>query len=81
MTLEVSDHDLGPLSLSVAEAKLDFAIGLYTGRHLSMGKASRIAGLSSPAFLQELGRRGLAVTYSQEDFAHDLRIIDGAPQK
>jgi predicted HTH domain antitoxin len=44
MTIEVSEQDLGALKLSPAEARLDFAVGMYTGRHLSMGRAAKVAG-------------------------------------
>lgn len=76
MTIEVPDQDLGHLKLTTAEAKLEFSIGLYTGRHLSMGKAARLAGLPYPAFLKELGRRGIPVNYSSEDLAHDLKLLE-----
>jgi predicted HTH domain antitoxin len=76
MTIEVPDQELGSIRLSTAEAKLDFAIGLYTGRHLSIGKSAKVAGLSYPAFLQELGRRGICLNYSADDLAHDLKMIE-----
>lgn len=75
MMIEVPDQEFGLPKLSSTEAKLDFSVGLYTGRHLSMGKAAKLAGLSYPAFLQELGRRGICVNYSREDLAHDLKVI------
>jgi predicted HTH domain antitoxin len=81
VTIEVRDQDLGNLKLSSTEAKLDFAIGMYTGRRLSMGKAAHVAGLTYPAFLQELGRRGICVNYTPEDFAHDLDVIKVAETK
>lgn len=76
MTIEVSEQDLGSLKLSPAEAKLDFAIGMYTGRHLSMGRAAKVAGISYPEFLHELGRRGISVNYSEADLDHDLNVLE-----
>lgn len=81
MTVEVSDAELGSLRLSLAEAKLDFAIGLYTGRHLSMGRAAKVAGISYSAFLHELGKRGISVNYTQDDFAHDLKVMEAVEAK
>jgi predicted HTH domain antitoxin len=81
VTIEVPDQDLGSLKLSSAEARLDLAIGLYTGRRASMGKAAKVAGVSYPAFLAELGRRGICINYSVEDFEHDLRTLEVAEQK
>lgn len=76
MTIEVSEQDIGSLKLSPAEAKLDFAVGMYTGRHLSMGRAAKVAGLSYPEFLQELGRRGISINYSDTDLDHDLKVLE-----
>jgi predicted HTH domain antitoxin len=81
VTIEVSDDDLGSVKLTSSEAKLDFAIGLYTGRHLSMGRAAKVAGISYSDFLHELGRRGICINYSSEDLAHDLKIMDAADRK
>jgi predicted HTH domain antitoxin len=78
VTIEVPDNELGSLKLTSAEAKLDFAVGLYTARHASMGRAARIAGISYSAFLQELGKRSICVNYSSDDFAHDLKVIQKA---
>jgi predicted HTH domain antitoxin len=76
VTIDVPEIELGALKLTSAEAKLDFAIGLYTGRHASMGRASKIAGIAYSAFLQELGRRGICINYSTDDLAHDLRLME-----
>ena len=76
VTIEIPDDEIGAISRE--EAKIDFAIGLYTGRHASLGRAAKVAGLSYPAFLQEVGRRGICVNYSAEDLAHDLKVIESA---
>jgi predicted HTH domain antitoxin len=76
VTIEVPDRAFGASKLTATEAKLDFAIGLYTGRRLSLGQAAKMGELSVPAFLQELGRRGICVNYSEADFAHDLQVIE-----
>jgi predicted HTH domain antitoxin len=41
-----------------------------------MGKAAKVAGLSYPAFLQELGQRSICVNYSEADLSHDMRVIE-----
>jgi predicted HTH domain antitoxin len=81
MTIEIPEHDLGAAQLSPSEAKLDFAVGLYTGRHLSMGKAAKLAGISYTSFLHELGRRGISVNYGEKDLLHDLNVLDAARAK
>jgi predicted HTH domain antitoxin len=78
VTIEIPERDLGAAKLSQADARLDFAVGLYTGRHLSMGKAAKLAGVSYTSFLHELGRRGISVNYGEEDLLHDLNVLDAA---
>jgi predicted HTH domain antitoxin len=76
VTIELSDEELGGVKITPAEARQDFAIGLYTARRASLGKAAKIAGISGPEFLHELGRRGLSINYSESDFRHDLQLLD-----
>jgi predicted HTH domain antitoxin len=74
MTIEVPDQ-IGGVVLSEAEAKLDLAIGLYTGRHASMGKAAKVADIPYIQFMRELGKRKICINYDVEDFEHDLQSI------
>ena len=57
--------------LSPQEVRLDFAVGMYSGRRVTMGTAAEVAGLSIPE--RELGRRRIPVNYTAEDLAYDLR--------
>ena len=76
VTIEVPDQDIGSLKLSSGEARLDLAIGLYTAKRASMGKAAKIAGIAYVDFMHELGRRGICINYSVEDFEQDLKTLD-----
>lgn len=76
MLIEVPESELGSTKLSQAEAKLDLAIGLYTGRHLSIGKSAKLAGISHSEFLHELGRRSIPVNYGENDLVHDLNELE-----
>ena len=57
------------------------ALGLYIDDRASLGRAARIAGISVPAFLDELGKRKIAIHYDQEDLASDLRTLESLEQK
>jgi predicted HTH domain antitoxin len=57
MTLTIPSERIGNVSLSERDALIDVAIGLYKREQVSLGRAAEIAGISSPQFLQELGRR------------------------
>lgn len=81
MTIELPDVKVGSQPLTDELARLDFAIGLYTGRHASLGHAAKVAGLSKVFFMQELGRREIAMHYRAEDVEHDLRMAGELSQK
>jgi predicted HTH domain antitoxin len=35
-----------------------------------------VAGLSQPAFMQELGRRKISIHYGAEELAEDMRTVE-----
>lgn len=76
MTIEVPDVKVGSQSLTSEQVRLDFAIGLYTGCHASMGRAASIAGLPKIFFMQELGKRGIPMRYRAEDVEHDWQLAE-----
>lgn len=65
-------------TLSPQEAHLDLAIGLYSGGRVTMGTAAEIAGLPTPAFQRELGRRRIPVSYDLEELHHDFEALSRA---
>ena len=76
MTVEVPNAALGAHRFSNEEARIDYAIGLYSGRKVSMGKAAKIAGIGYIAFMRELGDRGICLNYGVEDLEHDLATLE-----
>jgi predicted HTH domain antitoxin len=75
MKLEIEDELMAGVQLSPKEARLDFAIGLFADRRVTLGRASRIAQLSQTDFLRELGQRGIPIHYDVDDFEADVRTI------
>jgi predicted HTH domain antitoxin len=63
----------GEAKLSPQEARLDFAVGMYSSGRVTMRTAAEVANLSVPEFQRELGRRRIPVNYTAEDLAYDLR--------
>lgn len=53
----------------------DIAIGLYKREQVSLGRAAEIAGVSSPQFLDELGRRRIPINYDVDDLREDMAIL------
>lgn len=76
MTIELPDVNLGSEPLSSACVRLALAIGLYTGRHVSLGRAARIAGIPYIAFMHELGAHGICLNYTKEDLEHDFEMAE-----
>ena len=67
MTLELPD------SVSADEAKLYLAVKLFEVGRLSCGQAAELAGYSKAAFMEILGKQGVAVfNYPSEDLGTDL---------
>jgi predicted HTH domain antitoxin len=76
MTIELPDVKIGSEPLTPEQARIEIACGLYAGRHVSMGRAAKIAGIPYTDFMHELGRRGICLNYGVEDFEHDMRVLD-----
>ena len=72
MTLTIPAERLGNIALNERDALVDIAIGLYKRDEVSLGRAAEIAGLSSPSFLAELGRRRIPINYDVDDLRADL---------
>ncbi|MEO5804153.1 MAG: UPF0175 family protein [Verrucomicrobiota bacterium] len=79
MTIELPDA--ATLKITSEEAQLDFAVGLYTGKHASLGRAAQVGGMPKVLFMQELARRGVAMHYTMEDVEHDMKMAKLLGQK
>ena len=75
MTIELPDVMLGSQPLTSEQARIDFAVGLYSGRHTSLGRAAKVARMPLVFFMQELGRRGIARNYTEADARHDVASV------
>jgi predicted HTH domain antitoxin len=75
MTLTIPAERLGNVELDERDAVVDIAIGLYKRQTVSLGRAAEVAGLSSPQFLAELGRRRIPINYGVEELRDDLTSL------
>ncbi|MGH2504343.1 MAG: UPF0175 family protein [Ktedonobacterales bacterium] len=71
MHIQIPD-DLG---LTEEQARLDFAVGLYTSRTASLARAARLAGRSRVEFQRILAERGIPVTYDSADLDDDIATL------
>jgi predicted HTH domain antitoxin len=77
-TLIIPDERIGNLKLDEGDVMTDIAIGLYKREQVSLGRAAEIAGLSSPKFLDELGRRRISINYDVNDLHADIATLGNA---
>lgn len=76
MTIELPDVMLGSQPLTSEQARIDFAVGLYSGGHASLGRAASVAEISYTDFMHELGKRGICLNYTVDDIEHDMQMVD-----
>lgn len=74
MTIELPDIE--SLRLTPSEARLEFAVGLYAGRRVTLGHGAKIAGVSHTQFMRQVGSRGIPIHYTAEDALHDVAMVD-----
>jgi predicted HTH domain antitoxin len=61
--------------LSPADAALHLALGLYLDHRVTLGQGAAVAGISTSAFLLELGKRKIPVHYDMEDVVADIDTV------
>lgn len=71
MYIEIPD-DLG---VTEEQARLDFAVGLYSSHSASLARAARLAGLSRVDFQRILSERGIPVAYDSSDLDDDIATL------
>ncbi|MEM6842010.1 MAG: UPF0175 family protein [Bacteroidota bacterium] len=75
MNLVLDDQALRGTNLSKEVLRLELAIALYRDDKLTLGQASRLAELPRIAFQRELGLRGTAMNYDEEEFLKDIESL------
>jgi len=76
MIVTIPDDRLAGFALEERDVLIDVAIGLYKRDLVSLGRAAEIAGVSSPVFLEELGRRRIPLNYDVADLKTDWHTLN-----
>lgn len=71
MYIQVPD-DLG---VTEEQARLDFAVGLYSSHSASLARAARLAGRSRVEFQRILAERGIPLAYDAADLEDDIATL------
>ena len=81
MTIEIQDEVLRGLNLTEPQALLDLAVGLFTERRVTLGRAAEVARWTHLDFQRELARRGIPIHYDVEDLQADLQTLAALREK
>jgi predicted HTH domain antitoxin len=81
MVIEIQDEALRGLKLTEPQALLDLAVGLFTERRVTLGRAAEIARVTQLAFQQELSRREISVHYDLDDLLADVSTLAALREK
>jgi predicted HTH domain antitoxin len=73
--LIISEKILQSTRMSREEMKTEIAVMLFQKMKLTLGQASRLAGMSQIQFQHLLASRQIPVRYDVEDFEHDLETL------
>lgn len=76
MSIVIPDEIVQSTRMTVAELPQEFALALFQREKLTLGQASRLAGVSQWQFQQLLGSRGIHIHYGVDDFDVDLRTLN-----
>ena len=75
MIVEIPDQVITQSGLSAEEILLKVAVLLFQEEKLTLGQASKLAGLHQFEFQKELAARNIPVHYGEEDYKRDLQTI------
>ena len=75
MTVEIPDTVLEQAGVSKAELLLKLALTLFSEDRLTLGQASKLAGVHQVEFQRDLYANGIALHYDESDFERDLESL------
>lgn len=63
------------LDRAIPEWKLEYALKLYQGKNVSLGKAAVLSSISIWEFLEFLSKHKIPINYDLEDLESDLKMV------
>ncbi|NJM71795.1 MAG: UPF0175 family protein [Scytonema sp. RU_4_4] len=75
MSLIISDDVIRASGFSEQELLLEVILMIFQRKKISIGKASRLAGMTLRQFQHELATRKIPIHYDVEDFEKDLQNL------
>lgn len=75
MIVEIPDQVINQTGISGKEILLSAAIVLFQEERLTLGQASKLAGLHQFEFQKMLAERNNTIHYGEEEYRNDLQTI------
>lgn len=75
MIVEIPDQVISQTGISSKEILLSAAIILFQEERLTLGQASKLAGVHQFEFQKVLVVRGIPIHYGEEEYHNDLQTI------
>ena len=75
MTITFSEDVLQTTHMSPEELVVEMAVHLFEIEKLTLGQASKMAGMSQWDFQQVLGSRNIPLHYGVEEFEKDMKTL------
>lgn len=75
MTVDIPDNVLTQTGLSMEELLLKLAIVLFQEEKLTLGQASRLAGIHQMEFQAKLAALKIPIHYDELDFERDMKTL------
>ncbi|NEP51138.1 MULTISPECIES: UPF0175 family protein [unclassified Moorena] len=76
MSVTIPNDIFQSTGMTEAELELEIAVMLYQKEKLTLGNASRLAGMNQINFQQLLASRNICRHYDVEDFREDLQTLE-----
>ncbi|NEO39528.1 MAG: UPF0175 family protein [Moorea sp. SIOASIH] len=76
MSVTIPNDIFQSTGMTEAELELEIAVMLYQKEKLTLGNASRLAGMNQINFQQLLASRNICLHYDVEDFREDLQTLE-----
>ena len=81
MTVVIPDELFRAARMTEEELRQELAVVLFQKEKLTLGQASRLAGMDLPEFQQLLCSRRIPLHYGVEDFEEDLKALHDAGRR
>jgi predicted HTH domain antitoxin len=75
MSIVIPDDIVQSARLTTAELLLELAVALFQREKLTLGQASRLAGMNQWQFQQLLASRDISLHYGVAEFEADLQTL------